>query len=100
MNETDKKSQKEALKALRVQRKASIERARNAVKEQNKRVKAIVAALKDGAKTVPEIAAATGFSTPETLLYVATLKKYGRVGEGPKDGDYFKYELLESKAGA
>jgi len=89
---------KEALKALREERKADIERAATIMKAQNALVKAIVMALQEGAKTVPEISAATGISTAETLSYVATLRKYGRIGEGPKEGDYFKYELLASKA--
>jgi DNA-binding IclR family transcriptional regulator len=45
-----------------------------------------------GNGTVPEIASATGLPTEEVLLYVATLKKYGKVAEGAKDGDYFRYE--------
>lgn len=88
-----KKGDKQALKALRQERKTSIERARNAIKTQNKDIKAIRAAMKDGGRTVPEIAEATGMPTAQVLMYVATLKKYGEVAEGPKDGDYFKYEL-------
>ena len=88
-----KKGDKQALKALREARKASIEQARNAIKTQNKDIKSIRAAMQDGGKTVPEIAAATGMPTAQVLMYVATLKKYGEVAEGAKDGDYFKYEL-------
>jgi hypothetical protein len=29
----------------------------------------------------------------EVLWYVATLKKYGEILEGPKDGGYFRYRL-------
>jgi len=49
--------------------------------------------LKEGAQTVPTIAAATGASTAETLWYMASLKKYGEIKEAEKDGGYFKYEL-------
>jgi len=45
------------------------------------------------AKTVPEIAQATEILPSQVLWYVATMKKYGLVSEGEKDGDYFKYQL-------
>jgi len=90
-----KKPDKTGMKALREQRKASIDRARQAIKTQNKDLKAIRQALKEGGKTVPEIAAATQLATSLALRYVATMKKYGTVAEGAKDGDYFKYELAE-----
>jgi hypothetical protein len=89
----EKKNDKEALKQLRKERKLSIERARKAIKDQTRAIKAIREAMTDGGGTVPEIAAATEMPTSEVLCYVATLRKYGMVAEGPKDGDYFKYEL-------
>jgi len=93
MMSDQKKSDKEGLKALRQQRKASIERARKAIKAQNQNVKAIREQMKGGGKTIPEIAAGAGLPTDQVLVYVASLKKYGMVIEGSKDGDYFKYEL-------
>lgn len=90
---------KEALSALREERKALIERAHTNIKAQNQRIKEIFGAFQDGAKTIPEISATTGIPTAEVLLYVATLRKYGLVGEGAKDGDYFKYDRLATKAG-
>ncbi len=96
MNDNKKQAGKEAMKALRQQRKQSIDRARDAIKAQNKIIKTIRDTLKDGGKTVPEITAATKMPSSEVMVYVATLKKYGMVAEGPKDGDYFKYELLDA----
>lgn len=93
MSDNKKQSSKEAMKALRQQRKQSIDRARGAIKAQNKIIKTIKDALKDGGKTVPEITASTKVPSSEVMVYVATLKKYGMVAEGQKDGDYFKYEL-------
>jgi hypothetical protein len=87
------KSAKEAMKTLREQRKPSIDRARKAIAEQNRAIKAIRQALGEGAGTVPEIARATRLATSTVMVYIATLKKYGTVLEGAKDGDYFKYEL-------
>lgn len=91
-----KKTDKEAMKTLRQQRKQIINRARDTIKTQNKEIKIIRGTIQDGGKTIPEIAAATGMPSSRVLLYVATLKKYGLVAEGPKDGDYFKYELTKT----
>jgi Fic family protein len=87
------KTDKEALKELRSKRKTSIERAKKAIKTQNNIIKTIKEQIKTEGKTVPEIAQATNISTNQVLLYVATLRKYGVLTEGAKDGDYFKYLL-------
>ena len=92
-NEQDKKTKKEAMKKLREDRKAFIKAASAKMKAQKKVIRAIKDQLKDGAGTVPEIAAATGTSTAETLWFLATLKKYGEIKEAEKDGSYFKYAL-------
>ncbi len=83
-----------AMKMLRQERAESIARAKAAIKEQNSVIKAIKEALKAEPKTIPELAEAVSMETEPVLQYISTLKKYGIVGEGPKDGDYFKYELL------
>lgn len=84
---------KEALKQLRIQRKATIERARKMIKEQNKRISAIKSQLKNEPRTVPELAAALGMNTADVLITVSALRKYGLVLEDAKDGDYFKYRM-------
>jgi len=89
------KPDKEALKQLRKERKAYIDRARQSVKEQNKITKAIKTELSKEARSVPEIARALKMKTATALMYVSALRKYGEVIEGPKDGDYFKYQLAE-----
>ena len=92
-NEQDKKAKKEAMKKLRESRKVFIKAASDKMKAQKKVIGAIKNQLKDGARTVPEIAAEIGTSTAETLWFVAALKKYGEVKEAEKDGSYFKYAL-------
>lgn len=92
-SDQDRKTKKEAMKKLRESRKIFIKAASAKMKIQKKAIKAIRAQLKDGARTVPEIAEATGASTAETLWYVAALKKYGEIKEAEKDGSYFKYAL-------
>lgn len=82
-----------AMKALRSERAETIAKARASVKEQSKVIKAIREVLITAPKTIPEIAEAVAMETDLVLEYISTLKRYGIVGEGPKDGDYFKYEL-------
>lgn len=89
----EEKTDKEALKELRAKRKTSIARAKKAIKTQNNIIKTIKEQIKTEGKTVPEIAQATNIPTNQVLLYVATLRKYGILTEGAKDGDYFKYQL-------
>ncbi len=75
------------------------------MKEQRQAVKAIKESLAGAELTVPEIAAATGLPVSEVLWYVASLKKYGEILEGPKAGGYYRYRLgqpaaPEAEAGA
>jgi hypothetical protein len=90
----EKQARKEALKGLREARKLTIEAASHRMKERKKAIDAIRRHLKDGAKTVPELAEVAGMSTSEAMWIVAALKKYGEIGEGQKDGGYFRYELV------
>ena len=41
------------------------------------------------------IARALKMKTATVLMFVSALRKYGEIVEGPKDGDYFKYQLAE-----
>jgi predicted transcriptional regulator len=93
MSDKNKNMEAMAMKMLRQQRPDSISRARKAIKEQSAVIKAIREALTAEPMTIPELAQAVDMETEPVLRYVSTLKKYGIVGEGPKDGDYFKYEL-------
>ena len=89
----EKESLKEALKKLKAARKEQIAAAAGRMKEQRQAVKAIKARLEGAELTVPEIAAATGLPVSEVLWYVASLKKYGEILEGSKDGSYYRYRL-------
>jgi predicted transcriptional regulator len=94
----DKKTIKAAMKKLRDSRKVFIKSASANMKTQKEAIRSINEQLKDKACTIPEISAATGASTAETLWYVSALKKYGKIKEAEKDGSYFKYALAESAA--
>ncbi|MHB9074851.1 MAG: winged helix-turn-helix domain-containing protein [Desulfobaccales bacterium] len=89
----EKGSRKEAMKNLKVARKDQIAAATARMKEQRQAVKAIKEHLAGVELTVPEIAAATGLPASEVLWYVASLKKYGEILEGPKAGGYYRYKL-------
>ena len=89
---------KTALKQLKAARKEQIAAATARMKEQRRAVKAIKQQLDGAELTVPEIAAATGLPASEVLWYVATLKKYGEILEGAKDGSYFRYRLGQAPA--
>jgi predicted Rossmann fold nucleotide-binding protein DprA/Smf involved in DNA uptake len=84
---------KEALKKLKAARKEQIALTTNRMKEQRKAIKAIKEHLGEAELTVPEIAEATGLPVSEVLWYVASLKKYGEILEGPKAGGYYRYKL-------
>jgi hypothetical protein len=89
---------KEALKQLKAARKEQIAATTARMKEQRQAVKAIKQQLEGTELTVPEIAAATGLAASEVLWYVASLKKYGEILEGPKAGSYFRYRLGQVEA--
>lgn len=89
----NKKMDKEALKKLREERRVWVEGAKSSIKTQNQIIRQIKAQMTDAAKTIPEIAQATGISTSQVVLYISGLKKYGIVAEAEKDGDYFRYRL-------
>jgi len=89
----DQEVKKEALKKLKAARKEQIAAAASRMKEQRQAVKAIKARLEGAELTVPEISAATGLPVSEVLWYVASLKKYGEILEGSKDGSYYRYRL-------
>ncbi len=91
--QTEPDSGKEALKKLKASRKKQIAAATGRMKEQRQAVKAIKERLAGAELTVPELAAATGLPVSEVLWYVATLKKYGEILEGPKAGSYYRYRL-------
>ena len=55
----------------------------------------IISALKEGPKTVPEVAKSTGLPTHEVLWHVMSLRAYGKVVEGDEEDGYLKYSLKQ-----
>jgi predicted Rossmann fold nucleotide-binding protein DprA/Smf involved in DNA uptake len=66
---------------------------REVVREEPVMRAAILAALRDGPLTVPEIALAIGSPTPEVVLWVMGMRRYGWVAEikGATVDGYFQY---------
>jgi predicted Rossmann fold nucleotide-binding protein DprA/Smf involved in DNA uptake len=71
---------------------------RDYVAAQNKAQQAIIKALKEGPKSVPEIAAASGLTPERALWHLSGLRKYGKVADVPGRGDYPKYSLKSGEA--
>jgi hypothetical protein len=57
----------------------------------------ILDALKEGPRTVPEIAAAIGAPTREVVIWVMGMRRYGWLGEikGSEGDGYFRYQAEE-----
>jgi len=93
-NSPEKDARKEAMKELRKARKQNIAAATARMKEQRKAIKAIKEALGAEGATVPAVVEQTGMPSAEVFWYLATMKKYGEIVEGEKDGGYFRYKLV------
>ncbi len=90
-------SEAAAIKALRDQRKESIRRVSGLVAEQGRELKAIKNFLAGDGASAPDIAGSTGLPVSRVMYFLATLKQYGEVVEGSKDGGYFRYRLVEKE---
>jgi predicted Rossmann fold nucleotide-binding protein DprA/Smf involved in DNA uptake len=58
---------------------------------------AILAALREGPRTVPEIAEAIGAPTREVVVWVMGMRRYGWLSEikGSEGDGYFRYQAEE-----
>ena len=93
MVSNDKK--KDSLKALHEQKKSTIERVAAHIKEQNRIRREINKSLKQGPKTVPAVAEATGIPSSTIFWHIIAMKKYGKVAEAEQEDDYPTYRLIE-----
>lgn len=69
---------------------------REVVREEQVMRSRILAILRDGPLTVPEIAAALGCPTHEVVFWVMGMRRYGHVRDvkGVTDEGYFRYEAI------
>ena len=89
------KKRTQLLKQLREEHQVTVERTQALLKEQQAIRKLIRNVMKEGPKTIPEIAEATQIPADIVLWYVTAMKKYGLAKEGEMSGEYFQYELSE-----
>jgi predicted transcriptional regulator len=96
MSET-KRNWRNDLKILRERMGGVSEQKKAWSKQQRAEVKVISEALQQGPRTVPEIAARVKLPGPTVLWYVMALKRYGKVAESGRAGDYYQYEWKEAR---
>lgn len=83
---------------MKEKRKVS-ERVRNNIKAFNKLKKLIINSLKEGQKTIPELAEKIDFDIDVITYHLMTLIKYGFIeaGEIDEDDEYYYYKLKNKK---
>jgi predicted transcriptional regulator len=92
------KEQVQTLKALREERQETVSRAQELLKEQQAVRKVIRNTLRDGAKTVPEVADSTELPSHVVMWYMMAMKKFNLIEELDMDGQYYRYQLVQEKA--
>ncbi len=90
-----RKSDKVSVAAFRDKRGGMSDDLKAYVKDQNRLRKAILASLKAGNCTVPDIAGQHGLNTADVMWTLMAMKRYGKVVEAEQKGDYFTYRLKE-----
>lgn len=94
----DARQRAATLKALREARHETVESTQGLLREQQAFRKVLREAMRQGAKTIPEISSAAEQPADEVLWHVMAMKKYDLVREVGKDGDYYQYALAEEEA--
>lgn len=82
----------EQIKQLRAQRGTEQKELAERAKEQARAQKLALTAIETEAKTVPEIAEETGMPTQEVFWWVTALRKYGKIQDKGKRGEYIAYQ--------
>jgi hypothetical protein len=92
MNEAPR-NWREDLKQLRERMGGITPQRKEWAKELRDYAKAISAALEKGPHTIPEIAAASGLPSRKIMWHLMAMKRYGKIAEAGRAGDYFRYGL-------
>lgn len=83
------------LKHLREEHKDSFARTQAILKEQKAIRRQICLPMRDGPKSVPEIATTTGIPADQVLWHITAMKKYDLIGEAGMCGEYYLYQMAE-----
>jgi predicted Rossmann fold nucleotide-binding protein DprA/Smf involved in DNA uptake len=89
------KQRTEMLKRLRTEHEETVERTQARLKEQKAVRKQICQVMRDGPKTVPEVAEESGLPAHEVLWHITAMKKYDLVTEVGQCGEYYQYAMAE-----
>ena len=89
------KQRSQFLKQLREEHRDTVEQVQARLKEQKDIRWKITEALGNEAKTVPEIAAASGLPAEQVLWHIIALKKYNLVIETGQSGEYYLYQPVK-----
>lgn len=83
------------LAGLREKHADSVAQSQTLLKEQNALRKQLKKVLKEGPKTVPDLAAETDLPADQVLWHITAMKKYDLVVESGMndDGEYYLYAL-------
>lgn len=92
MSETPR-NWREDLKVLRERMGGITPQRKEWAKELRDYGKAISSALEKGPKSIPEIAAASGLPSHRIMWHLMAMKRYGKIAEAGRAGDYFRYQL-------
>jgi hypothetical protein len=99
MNETTQTGkvvkEKTPLDILRERRGGMSEELKEYFKEQQRIKKALRKALKDGPKSVPDLASACSLDKQVTLWHLMAMRRYGEVVEAAEQNGYPLYALKE-----
>lgn len=95
MNREEAKKRTARLKQLREQHAEGVQATQALLRQQNEARKTLKEALKETARTIPEMAEATGLPAHEILWHVTAMKKYDLVEEEGLSGSYYLYRLTE-----
>ena len=87
----------EMLKRLRAEHAETVEHTQVLLKEQKQVQKLICQAIREQAKTVPEIAEQVGMPTHQVLWYLTAYKKYDLVVEDGMCGEYVLYREAQER---
>lgn len=85
------------LKRLREAHQETVARTQALLKAQKEVRRQLCQPMRDGPKTVPELAAATGIPAPEVLWHLTAMKKYDLIEEAGMCGEYYLYRRREEK---
>ena len=91
----DAKKKVQVLKRLREDYKDTVARTQALLKEQKAICGQICHAMRDGPKTVPEVAVSTGLPANQVLWHITAMRKYDLVAEAEMCGEYYTYQLVQ-----